>query len=142
MLGIRSGLSDEDAIEASKLWGSAAVHPSAEGYACIATKLEEELSSDGKFTNAPKFADTSVKRPRLDLSLSRQPWVEKVQLPYRVQTSNPTAEADPVQGDATLEVAAANEVADTNTNGGSGVTRAPKARRTPPSKAEANRTEI
>jgi hypothetical protein len=76
MLGIRSGLSDEDAIEASKLWGSAAVHPSAEGYSCIATKLEEELTSDGRFTNAAKLADTSVKRPRLDLSLSRQPWVE------------------------------------------------------------------
>jgi hypothetical protein len=36
----------------------------------------EELSSDGKFTNVPKSADISVKRPRLDLSLSRQPWVE------------------------------------------------------------------
>jgi succinate dehydrogenase flavin-adding protein (antitoxin of CptAB toxin-antitoxin module) len=76
MLGIRSGLSDEDAIEASKLWGSAAVHPSADGYACIAAKLDEELSSDGKFTNAPKPIDAAVKRPRLDLSLSRQPWVE------------------------------------------------------------------
>ncbi len=76
MIGICAGLSDEDAIEASKLWGSAAVHPSAEGYSSIATKLEEELSSDGKFTNAPKLADSVAKRPRLDLSLSRQPWVE------------------------------------------------------------------
>jgi hypothetical protein len=76
MIGIRSGLSDEDAREASKLWGSAAVHPSADGYSRIATKLEEELSSDGKFTNAPKAKERVAKRPRLDLSLSRQPWVE------------------------------------------------------------------
>ncbi len=71
MLEIRSGLSDEDASEASKLWGSAAVHPSAEGYARIATKLKEELSSDRKFTNPPKTLERDAKRPRLDLSLSR-----------------------------------------------------------------------
>ncbi len=43
-------------------------------------------------------------------------------------------------GDAILEVEAASKAVDTNTNGGNGVTRALKARRTP-SEAEANRTK-
>jgi hypothetical protein len=45
-----------------------------------------------------------------------------------------------VQGDINPVVAAASEVPDTNTNGGSGATRAQKARGTTPSEAEANRT--
>jgi hypothetical protein len=76
MIEIRSGLSDEDAREASKLWGGAAVHPTAEGYARIATKLEEELISEAKYTNPPKSLASEAKRPRQDLSLTRQPWVE------------------------------------------------------------------
>ncbi len=77
MLEIRSSLSDEDAHEASKLWGGAAVHPSAEGFAHIATKLEEELASEAKYTNPPKSQASEDKRPRQDLSLTKQPWVEE-----------------------------------------------------------------
>ncbi len=68
MLKIRSGLSDEDAREASKLWGGAAVYPAAEGYAQIVTKLEEDLLSD---VNQPRSTTSDAKRPRQDLSLTR-----------------------------------------------------------------------
>ncbi len=71
MLEIRSGLSDEDAREASKLWGGAAVHTAAEGYAQIVTTLEEDLLSDVKFTNQPRSTTSDAKRPRQDLSLTR-----------------------------------------------------------------------
>jgi hypothetical protein len=71
MLEIRSGLSDEDARESSKLWGGAAVYPAAEGYAQIVTKLEEDLLSDVKFTKKPRSMTSDAKRPRQDLSLTR-----------------------------------------------------------------------
>jgi hypothetical protein len=139
MLGIRSGLSDEDAIEASKLWGSAAVHPSADGYA-----------SRPNWRKSFLLTESSLTRPSLPTSPWRGPgWTSACQgshgwraarPPSPVPTYTHTVEADPMLGDTSPGVAAASEVAASNTSGGSGATGAQKAPGPTPSEAEESRT--
>jgi hypothetical protein len=72
--------------------------PSAEGHARIATKLEEELSSNVKYTNPPKTLASEAKRPSQDLSLTRQPWVEGCSAALPRGDINPTREGPVVSG--------------------------------------------
>jgi hypothetical protein len=76
MLNIRPGLFVEDAREAASLWGGDAVHPSLNANRMIATKLEDELESDARFTNPPKEVHGNQRKQRSDLSLRRQSKVD------------------------------------------------------------------
>jgi hypothetical protein len=78
LLGIGPNLSDESAWDISKLWGNDAVHPQPEAYSALARAIDSDILQEGvHHTNAPKqTVEPLAKRQKLDLSLSRQPWVE------------------------------------------------------------------
>jgi hypothetical protein len=77
LLGIGPDLSDEAARAISQLWGSDPVHPSRDAYEALANAIERDvLKEDVKYINAPTVhGGNPSKRPRTDLSQSRQGWV-------------------------------------------------------------------
>jgi hypothetical protein len=77
LLGIGPDLSDEAARSISQLWGTDPVHPSREAYEALASAIERDVLSDEvKYINAPNpHGGNPPKRPRTDLSQSRQGWV-------------------------------------------------------------------
>jgi hypothetical protein len=77
LLGIGPDLSDEAARAISQLWGSDPVHPSRDAYEALARAIERDvLKDDVKYINAPTLhGGNPPKRPRTDLSQSRQGWV-------------------------------------------------------------------
>jgi hypothetical protein len=77
LLGIGPQLSDEAAKIISQLWGTNPVHLRWEAYETLAAAIENDiLTDDIKFVNPPKTRDDYMaKKPRMDLSHSRQGWV-------------------------------------------------------------------
>jgi hypothetical protein len=77
LIGIGPQLSDEAAKIISQMWGSDPVHPRREAYEALAAAIESDiLTDDVKFANPPKTRnDNRAKKPRTDLSHSRQGWV-------------------------------------------------------------------
>jgi hypothetical protein len=76
LIGIGPQLSDEAAKMISQMWGSDPVHPKHEAYEALAAAIERDVLTDEvKFINAPKSRDDNrAKKPRNDLSHSRQGW--------------------------------------------------------------------
>jgi hypothetical protein len=79
LLGIGPNLSDDSAREISKLWGNDAVHPQPAAYIALARSIESDILQEGvHYTNTLKQpAESLTKRQKLDLSQSRQAWVER-----------------------------------------------------------------
>jgi lysophospholipase L1-like esterase len=77
LLGIGPDLSDEAAREISLLWGTDPVHPSRDAYDALSRAIERDvLKEDVKYINPPQLhGGNPPKRPRPDLSQSRQGWV-------------------------------------------------------------------
>ncbi len=59
------------------MWDTDPVHPRREAYETLAAAIESDiLTDDVKFVNPPKTRDDNMaKKPRMDLSHSRQGWV-------------------------------------------------------------------
>jgi hypothetical protein len=78
LLGIGPELSDDAAINMSRMWGTDPVHPLQDASMLLVQKIESGILTDGvRYTNRPKQQEgPATKMPRVDLSKTRQDWVD------------------------------------------------------------------
>jgi hypothetical protein len=78
LLGIGPNLSDDSAREISTMWRNDPLHPQPAAYIALVRSIESDILQEGvHYTNSPKQPVQSLaKKQKLDLSQSRQPWVQ------------------------------------------------------------------
>jgi hypothetical protein len=107
-MGIGPQLSDQAASDISRLWGGDAVHPLLEAYGALAAAIESDiLTDDVRYVNPPKnLGGPNPKKPQVDISKSRQQWVEGclAMVPRRTPTTPATTPSGlPVAGENVAE---------------------------------------
>jgi hypothetical protein len=81
MSNIKSGLSDDEAREAAGDGCHVPSHHQQVQLIVVKLHVEDELTSDVRFSNTIKTDTVNPRRQRMDLGLTRQVWAEGILLP-------------------------------------------------------------